>query len=75
MGLLSLSLSSKYISMNIGQLVQEKRNQSGITQVELAQLVGVSRRTIQLIEQKNTGRLEILSRCLDALKVEEVILR
>lgn len=61
--------------INIGKLLQEKRHQSGITQVELAQLVGVSRRTIQLLEQRNTGRLEILDKCLVALKVEEVILR
>lgn len=57
---------------NFGHIIAYERKVKGLTQIQLAEKVNVSRRTIQLLENENTGRIEILWRCVIALEISEM---
>jgi transcriptional regulator with XRE-family HTH domain len=57
---------------DFGKIIAYERKVKGLTQIELADMINVSRRTIQLIENNNTGRIEILWRCIIALEIKEI---
>lgn len=57
---------------DFGKIIAYERKVKGLTQIQLAEMVSVSRRTIQLLENNNTGRIEILWRCIVALEIKEI---
>jgi y4mF family transcriptional regulator len=54
----------------IGQTIKEARNRLGLSQVELAQLAGVSYRPIYQIEDGKSIRLATLLQLCDALGLD-----
>lgn len=57
--------------VRIGQRIVELRKQQGITQVQLADAIGVKQSSIARIESgKHAQRLDVLSRIADALGVK-----
>ncbi|HUH73340.1 MAG TPA: helix-turn-helix transcriptional regulator [Chitinophagales bacterium] len=57
---------------DFGKIIAYERKVKGITQIELADMIEVSRRTIQLLENNNSGRIDILWRCIIALDIKEM---
>lgn len=63
--------SSQIDIINLGEEVRAARRRARLSQDELAELAGISRRPIYLLESgKGAVRLDILLRILDALGLE-----
>ena len=66
--------SSQIDIINLGEEVRAARRKARLSQDELAELSGISRRPIYLLESgKGAVRLNILLRILDALGLELTI--
>lgn len=59
--------------LQIGNAIRERRRKLGLTQVQLAEKVGVRQRTISDIESAGAARLETLLRAFGALDLEILI--
>jgi transcriptional regulator with XRE-family HTH domain len=72
--MLRISIGSKMKIKDIGTEIRKRRNYLRITQIDLAEITGIGRRSLQYIESgKMNPSIEQLEKILQALGLEIII--